>query len=100
MSYAEVWLNGKFVGGWPYGYASWRVDLTPFVKFGGENVVAIPQVRAEQFLVIAKAKTSFPGQKKSGHGFDGEVMMALLENRTNIDHRVDVRARGGVFPHR
>ncbi len=21
MSYASVWLNGKFVGGWPYGYA-------------------------------------------------------------------------------
>ena len=21
MSYAEVWLNGKFVGGWPYGYS-------------------------------------------------------------------------------
>jgi len=41
MAYAEVWLNGKFVGGWPYGYSSWRVDLTPFVKFGGDNVVAI-----------------------------------------------------------
>jgi len=41
MAYATVWLNGKFVGGWPYGYASWRVDLTPFVKCGGENVVAI-----------------------------------------------------------
>jgi beta-galactosidase len=41
MSYATVWLNGKFVGGWPYGYASWRVDLTPFLNFGGENVVAI-----------------------------------------------------------
>ena len=41
MAYAEVWLNGKFVGGWPYGYSSWRVDLTPFVKCGGENVVAI-----------------------------------------------------------
>ena len=41
MSYAEVWLNGKFVGGWPYGYSSWQVDLTPFVNFGGENVVAI-----------------------------------------------------------
>jgi beta-galactosidase len=24
-----------------YGYSSWRVDLTPFVKFGGDNVVAI-----------------------------------------------------------
>ena len=41
MSYATVWLNGQFVGGWPYGYASWRVDLTPFVKFGADNVLAI-----------------------------------------------------------
>jgi beta-galactosidase len=41
MSYAVVWINGKFVGGWPYGYSSWRVDLTPYVNFGGENVIAI-----------------------------------------------------------
>ncbi len=41
MSYANVWLNGRYVGGWPYGYASWRVDLTPYVKFGGENAIAI-----------------------------------------------------------
>jgi beta-galactosidase len=41
MSYAAVWLNGAFVGGWPYGYSSWRLDLTPFIKFGGPNVLAI-----------------------------------------------------------
>ncbi|MGD0251632.1 MAG: beta-galactosidase GalB [Verrucomicrobiota bacterium] len=41
MSYATVWLNGQIVGGWPYGYASWRVDLTPYVKPGGENELAI-----------------------------------------------------------
>jgi beta-galactosidase len=41
MSYAAVWCNGKFVGGWPYGYASWQLDLTPFLKFGGGNVIAI-----------------------------------------------------------
>jgi beta-galactosidase len=41
MSYANVWLNGQYVGGWPYGYASWRVDLTPYVKFGGENVIVM-----------------------------------------------------------
>ena len=41
MSYATVWLNGKFVGGWPYGYSSFQLDLTPFIKFGGENVLAI-----------------------------------------------------------
>jgi beta-galactosidase len=41
MSYANVWINGRYVGGWPYGYNSWRVDLTPHVRFGAENVVAI-----------------------------------------------------------
>jgi beta-galactosidase len=41
MAYATVWLNGHFIGGWPYGYASWRVDLTPGLKFGGDNVIAI-----------------------------------------------------------
>lgn len=41
MAYATVWVNGRFVGGWPYGYASFRLDLTPYVEFGAENVVAI-----------------------------------------------------------
>jgi beta-galactosidase len=41
MSYAMVWLNGHLVGGWPYGYASWRVDLTPYVVPGGKNQLAI-----------------------------------------------------------
>ncbi|WP_091214811.1 beta-galactosidase GalB [Mucilaginibacter gossypiicola] len=41
MSYAMVWLNGKLVGGWPYGYNSFRLDLTPYVKFGGANQIAI-----------------------------------------------------------
>jgi beta-galactosidase len=41
MSYAMVWLNGSLVGGWPYGYNSFRLDLTPYIKFGGENQLAI-----------------------------------------------------------
>jgi len=41
MSYAMVWLNGHLVGGWPYGYTSWRLDLTPYISFGGENQLAI-----------------------------------------------------------
>jgi beta-galactosidase len=41
MSYAAVWLNGQIVGGWPFGYASWRVDLTPYVVTGGTNQLAI-----------------------------------------------------------
>ena len=41
MSYSIVWLNGQLVGGWPYGYNSWRLDLTSFIKPGGENQLAI-----------------------------------------------------------
>jgi beta-galactosidase len=41
MSYAAVWLNGNLVGGWPYGYASFRLDLTPYVKAGADNILAI-----------------------------------------------------------
>ncbi len=41
MSYSSVWCNGKFVGGWPYGYSSYQLDLTPYIKVGGENVLAI-----------------------------------------------------------
>ena len=41
MSYAMVWLNGNLVGGWPYGYNSWRLDLTPYINFNGDNQLAI-----------------------------------------------------------
>ncbi len=41
MANARVWLNGKFVGERPYGYASFRLDLTPYVIFGKENMIAV-----------------------------------------------------------
>ncbi len=41
MSHSAVWLNGRFVGGWPYGYTSFRLDLTPYAKPGADNTLAI-----------------------------------------------------------
>lgn len=41
MSYSMVWLNGNLVGGWAYGYNSYRLDLTPYIKFGDENQLSI-----------------------------------------------------------
>jgi beta-galactosidase len=41
MAYSEVWLNGRFAGGWPYGYASFRINLTPYCRPGESNVLAI-----------------------------------------------------------
>lgn len=41
MAYSSVWINGHYVGGWPYGYTSYRLDLTPHLNPGAENVLAI-----------------------------------------------------------
>ena len=41
MSYAMVWLNGTLVGGWPYGYTSFQLDLTPYIIPGKTNQLAI-----------------------------------------------------------
>ena len=41
MSNATVFLNGRELGGRPYGYIGFAVDLTPHLRFGGENVVAV-----------------------------------------------------------
>lgn len=41
MSYSMVWINGKLAGGWPYGYNSYRVDLTPHLQSGDDNQLAI-----------------------------------------------------------
>ncbi|MBQ6185017.1 MAG: DUF4982 domain-containing protein [Bacteroidales bacterium] len=40
MSWSKVYCNGEFVTEWPYGYASYRADLTPFIK-EGENEIKI-----------------------------------------------------------
>ena len=41
MANAKIWLNGKYVGGWPYGYSSFRLDLTPYIQPGKENILAV-----------------------------------------------------------
>ena len=41
MSYSAFWLNGEFVGGWPYGYTSFRLDLARAARFGEKNVLAV-----------------------------------------------------------
>ncbi len=41
MSLAKIYLNGAFVGEWPYGYSSFSFDLTDFINYGKENILAV-----------------------------------------------------------
>lgn len=38
---SEVWLNGEQIGGRPYGYSTFEVDLTPRLKPGQPNTLAV-----------------------------------------------------------
>ncbi len=48
MSNAKVYVNGNFAGEWPYGYASFEIDATPFVKWGEKNLIAVRLDNKEQ----------------------------------------------------
>lgn len=41
MSNAVVYLNGRKVGNWPYGYNSFHFDITEFLNPDKENVLAV-----------------------------------------------------------
>ncbi len=40
--YSEVWINGQFVGGRPFGFIGFEYDLTPYLKWNSaDNVIAV-----------------------------------------------------------
>lgn len=41
MSQPKVFVNGKLAGEWAYGYNSFRIDLTPHLKSGEKNSIAV-----------------------------------------------------------
>ncbi|WP_439696141.1 beta-galactosidase GalB [Mucilaginibacter sp. AW1-7] len=38
---SKVWINGHLLGFRPNGYISFRYELTPYLNFGGNNVIAV-----------------------------------------------------------
>lgn len=45
---STVYINGHELGTRPYGYISFSYDLTPYIKWGEENVLAVRVDNAEQ----------------------------------------------------
>lgn len=45
---SSVYINGHYLGTRPYGYASFSYDLTPYLNFDGENIIAVKVDNAEQ----------------------------------------------------
>src|SRR5208283_4622079 len=45
---SEVWINGQYLGKRPNGYIGFSYDLSPHLKYGGENVIAVKADNSKQ----------------------------------------------------
>jgi beta-galactosidase len=45
---SEVFINGKSLGVYPYGYSSFKYNLTPYLDFDKENVIAVRVDNSQQ----------------------------------------------------
>lgn len=45
---SKVWINGHFLGYRPNGYVSFRYDLTPYLKEGEKNMIAVQVDNSQQ----------------------------------------------------
>lgn len=52
MDNSKVYINGTYLGFRHYGYIGFEYDLTPYIKFGEDNVIAVqlaPEVLSERW---------------------------------------------------
>src|SRR6266540_102554 len=45
---SEVWINGQYLGKRPYGYSSFQYELTPHLRYGARNVIAVRVDNSQQ----------------------------------------------------
>lgn len=77
---SEVWINGRYLGRRPFGYSTFRYDLTDALRFGGDNVIAV------------RVDNSNPGADRWYHGSGIYRDVHLL--KTSYVH---FKHNGGVF---
>lgn len=73
---SEVWINGNYLSKRPYGYSSFRYELTPFLKYGDEkNLLAVRVDNSQQ-----------PNSRwYSGSGIYRNVWLVTTE-KISVDH--------------
>lgn len=79
---SEVWINGHYLGIWPYGYSSFYYDLTPHLNPAGE----------ENLLAVKVNTTEQPNSRwYTGSGIYRNVWL-ITKNKVHI-------TQWGVFAH-
>lgn len=114
MAMPTVYINGQHAGGWDYGYVSFRVDATDFVK-PGANLVAVHvdtrrhnsrwypgagiyrkvQLTVEEPVHIAQWGT-FVTAKIDGNVADGSAPAAVVQVETTLENHTAAEIKADV----
>jgi beta-galactosidase len=104
---SEVWINGQYLGKRPYGYISFCYDLTPHLKFGGDNVIAVKVDNSHQpncrwysgsgiyrhtwLLVTNKAHVAYWGTFVTTPQVDTESAIVRIDTKVQNEGGSDAR---------
>ncbi len=94
QKYCKVWINGKYIGDHKGGYGSFDFDLTPYVKIGGDNVlaVAVSNLQKDKFRIPPME----PGEFDVYGGIYRNVTL-VLRNHLYIPMQGSATHEGGTF---
>jgi beta-galactosidase len=104
MSNAKVWLNGQELGGRPYGYSSFALELTPALKFGGEaNVLAVratPEDRSSRWYpgagVYRNVWLTVTGPVHVAHWGTYVTTRQAAAGQATVSAKAEIRNRGAA----
>ena len=103
MSNSKVWLNGQELGGRPYGYSSFELDLTPHLKFGGApNVLAVrltPEDHSSRWYpgagIYRNVWLTATGPVHVAHWGTYVTTPQVTDAQATVAVKVEIRNRGG-----
>lgn len=75
MSHSEVYVNGHRVGGWPYGYNSYHLDITPYLDAS----------KTRQVIAIRLDNPTDFSRWYPGAGLYRNVYLMVSPSKTRID---------------
>lgn len=94
QKYSKIWINGKLAGDHKGGYSGFYFDITDFIIWGGDNVLAV--------AVSNRQNDAFQIPPMSAGNFDvyGGIyrdVRIVIKDRLHIPFQGSYRNEGGTF---
>ena len=94
QKYCKVWINGKYLGDHKGGYGSFDFDITQFVRYGADNLIAVAvnNRQNDRFKIPPMAAGNF-----NVYGGIYHDVTVALKNKLYIPMQGSASHEGGTF---